>query len=122
MTVDHAGSARPTTAFGRPFTRKVGLMRARRRWRWLRLILALAATVLGIGVPAVLMPEAAFASIPGCLAGEIVGVAPTADGNGYWLAGADGGVFSYGDAKFFGSMAGRPLNKPIVGIVATADG
>jgi NlpC/P60 family len=51
-----------------------------------------------------------------------VGIAPTADGNGYWLAGADGGVFSYGDAKFFGSMAGRPLNKPIVGIVSTADG
>ena len=68
------------------------------------------------------MPGTAFASIPGCLAGEIVGGASTADGNGYWLAGADGGVFSYGDAKFFGSMAGRPLNKPIVGIVSTADG
>ena len=31
-------------------------------------------------------------------------------------------MFSYGDAKFFGSMSGKPMNKPVVGIVATADG
>jgi NlpC/P60 family len=97
-------------------------MRAPRRWRTLRLLLALAATALGIVAQGVLLSGTASASIPGCLAGEIVGVASTADGNGYWLAGADGGVFSYGDAKFFGSMAGHALNKPIVGIVSTADG
>jgi hypothetical protein len=104
------------------YLRKADLMRERRRWRLLRLTLAVIAVTLGIGVTAVIVPEAASASIPDCLAGEIVGIAPTADGNGYWLAGTDGGVFSYGDAKFFGSMAGRPLNKPIVGIVSTADG
>ena len=98
------------------------LMAALRRWRLLRLALALAVAALGMGASAVLVPEAASASISGCLAGEIVGVAPTPDGNGYWLAGADGGVFSYGDARFFGSMAGHALNKPIVGIVASADG
>ena len=97
-------------------------MRAPRRWRSLRLLLALAATALGIVAQGVLLSGTASASIPGCLAGEIVGVASTADGNGYWLAGADGGVFSYGDAKFFGSMAGHALNKPVVGIVSTADG
>lgn len=97
-------------------------MRERRRGRPLRRALAIIAVTVGIGVTAATVPQAASASIPGCLAGEIVGIAPTADGNGYWLAGADGGVFSYGDAKFFGSMAGRPLNKPIVGIVSTADG
>jgi hypothetical protein len=31
---------------------------------------------------------------------------PTADGGGYWLVAADGGVFSYGDATFEGSAAG----------------
>ena len=30
-------------------------------------------------------------------------------GNGYWLVAADGGIFSFGDAKFFGSTGGmRP--------------
>ena len=36
---------------------------------------------------------------------------------GYWMAASDGGIFSY-DAPFFGSMGGKPLNKPIVGIAA----
>jgi hypothetical protein len=42
--------------------------------------------------------------------------------DGYWLVASDGGVFSYGTAKYFGSMGGIPLNKPIVGMAATADG
>ena len=40
---------------------------------------------------------------------------------GYWLAGADGGVFSYGAAPFAGSAADTRLNRPIVGIAATAN-
>ena len=36
---------------------------------------------------------------------------------GYWMAASDGGIFAY-DAPFFGSMGGKPLNKPIVGITA----
>ena len=40
----------------------------------------------------------------------VVGMASTSDGQGYWLVAADGGVFAFGDAKFFGSMAGHPLN------------
>ncbi|MGH9067703.1 MAG: hypothetical protein ACRD0J_09480 [Acidimicrobiales bacterium] len=35
----------------------------------------------------------------------IVGMAATPDGRGYWLVGADGGVFTYGDAHFYGSEA-----------------
>jgi len=50
------------------------------------------------------------------------GMTPTPDGGGYWLVGADGGVFAYGDATFFGSMGGQPLNQPIVGMAATPDG
>ena len=48
-------------------------------------------------------------------------VAEIDNGSGYWLVGADGGVFTYGDAQFYGSMAGKHLNSPITGIVATAD-
>ncbi len=51
----------------------------------------------------------------------LVGAA-TADGGGYWEVAADGGIFSFGDAVFHGSMGGRPLNAPIVGMAATADG
>jgi hypothetical protein len=52
----------------------------------------------------------------------IVGMAPTPDGGGYWLVAADGGVFSFGDAAFFGSTGSMHLNAPIVGITATPDG
>ncbi|HVA41954.1 MAG TPA: hypothetical protein VNF50_00560 [Acidimicrobiales bacterium] len=37
---------------------------------------------------------------------------------GYWLVGADGGVFSYGDAQFEGSAADERLVAPIVGMAA----
>ena len=35
-----------------------------------------------------------------------VGMAATPDGGGYWLVASDGGVFSYGDAGFYGSAGG----------------
>ncbi len=54
--------------------------------------------------------------------GMPVGMAATATGDGYWIADSDGGVFSYGDAVFDGSMGGAPLNAPIVGIAATPSG
>src|SRR4051794_27678408 len=47
--------------------------------------------------------------------------ANVANGTGYWLAGADGGVFAFGSAQFYGSLAGKHLNAPISGIVATPD-
>ncbi len=52
----------------------------------------------------------------------IVGIAATQDGGGYWMAAADGGVFSFGDAHFYGSAGGLRLNKPIVGMAPTPDG
>ena len=44
-------------------------------------------------------------------------VAQVGGGSGYWLAAADGGVFAFGTARFYGSMAGKHLNSPITGIV-----
>ncbi len=61
----------------------------------------------------------------------IVGIAATANGQGYWLVAADGGVFDFGNAQFHGSTytygitglnGSHPLNAPIVGIAATANG
>ena len=36
--------------------------------------------------------------------------------SGYWIAAADGGIFSFGDANYYGSMGGQHLNAPVVGI------
>ena len=46
----------------------------------------------------------------------------TPDGKGYWLVGSDGGVFSFGDANYYGSTGAMTLNKPIVAAMATPDG
>jgi hypothetical protein len=46
---------------------------------------------------------------------------PPSTSPGYWLTGADGGVFSFGPA-FFGSTGGLTLNQPIVGVASTPDG
>jgi len=42
--------------------------------------------------------------------------------SGYALAAADGGVFALGHAGFFGSIGGKRLDRPIVGVATTADG
>ncbi|HEY1989790.1 MAG TPA: fibronectin type III domain-containing protein [Acidimicrobiales bacterium] len=47
---------------------------------------------------------------------------PPTLGKGYWLVASDGGIFSFGDASFFGSTGGMHLNQPIVGMSRTPDG
>ncbi len=41
---------------------------------------------------------------------------------GYWLVASDGGIFTFGDAGFYGSEGGQHLNQPIVGMATTPDG
>ena len=52
----------------------------------------------------------------------IVGIAATPDGGGYWMVGADGGVYAFGDAAFHGSESGHVLAAPIVGMAITPNG
>jgi predicted lipoprotein with Yx(FWY)xxD motif len=59
---------------------------------------------------------------PATLNKPVVGMAATPDGKGYWLVASDGGIFSFGDAMFFGSTGAVVLNKPVVGMAATPDG
>jgi hypothetical protein len=47
-------------------------------------------------------------------------MAPTPDGAGYWLVASDGGIFTFGDAPFFGSTGGSPINRPVVGMAGPA--
>jgi hypothetical protein len=56
--------------------------------------------------PSLSGPMIASASVPG----------------GYYMAGADGGVFSFGGAAFFGSLGDTTLNAPIVAMMAVPDG
>ena len=62
----------------------------------------------------------------------VVGIVPTKDDGGYWLDASDGGVFSFGDTSFYGSIPGlglhpagsglpNSLNAPIVGMVPSND-
>lgn len=46
---------------------------------------------------------------------RVIAMAPTFDGFGYWLVGEDGGVFTFGTARFRGSAAGAGT-APVVGI------
>jgi hypothetical protein len=52
----------------------------------------------------------------------IAGIASTRNGRGYWLVASDGGIFSFGDARFYGSTAASLADQPIVGMAATPTG
>jgi SpoIID/LytB domain protein len=54
--------------------------------------------------------------------GPTVGMAATRSQNGYWLAGADGGVAAFGGAAFEGSAAALGLARPVVGVAASPGG
>jgi len=43
-------------------------------------------------------------------------------GAGYRMVASDGGIFSFGDARFFGSTGNITLNQPIVGMATTRSG
>ena len=49
-------------------------------------------------------------------------ICATPSGHGYWVCGSDGGVFTYGDARFHGSLGGVDLDAPITAMAATPDG
>lgn len=53
------------------------------------------------------------------LAAPIIGIAGAPMGDGYWLVGADGGVFTFGHAAYYGSLGGQQIAFPI-GAVATS--
>ena len=54
--------------------------------------------------------------------GGAVEICSTPSGNGYWICGSDGGVFTFGDAQFCGSLGDVELAAPIVGMTATPSG
>jgi len=47
---------------------------------------------------------------------------PASSAPGYRMVASDGGIFTFGAARFYGSTGGLRLNQPIVGMAATPDG
>lgn len=57
------------------------------------------------GEPVAFGGAGSYGSVAGVpLDAPVVAMATTSDGQGYWLAAADGGVFAFGSATFHGSM------------------
>ncbi len=50
---------------------------------------------------------------------SLVGGQPSGGVGGYWINASDGGVFSFGNAQFYGSTGGMRLNQPVVAMAAT---
>ncbi len=49
-------------------------------------------------------------------------MAASPDGGGYWLVASDGGVFAFGNARFYGSLGAVRLTQPIVGMATPLPG
>ena len=54
----------------------------------------------------------------------VTGIAGSPNGAGYWLVGSDGGIFTFGNAGYFGSVPGQGIigQPPVVGISRTPSG
>jgi hypothetical protein len=52
----------------------------------------------------------------------MTGAAGVPTGGGYWEVAADGGVFGYGGAQFYGSMGSARLNQPVFSMAPTKSG
>ncbi|MGC8512913.1 MAG: beta strand repeat-containing protein [Acidimicrobiales bacterium] len=68
------------------------------------------------------MTGTVFAAAPSTSTTTTTTSATSTPSAGYWLAAADGGIFTFGDANYYGSMGGQHLNAPIVSITPTPDG
>ena len=62
---------------------------------------------------------ATLGSLPGGT--SLVGDQPSGGVGGYWVNATDGGIFSFGNAQFYGSTGGMRLNQPVVAIASTHD-
>ena len=78
--------------------------------------------VYASGADVVAKGDAVSAGLLPPLNQPVVAVAADPTGQGYWIDAADGGVFSFGGAAFWGSLGGMHLNAPVVGMAPTAGG
>jgi hypothetical protein len=62
-----------------------------------------------------------YGSLPGIhvKTSDVVGIALTPDDGGYYMAGADGHVYGFGDAHSWAEPAGLSSNLPVAAIAGT---
>ncbi|HEY1988314.1 MAG TPA: hypothetical protein VGG43_02515, partial [Acidimicrobiales bacterium] len=104
-----------------PHLRAAMLSGGRHLWSWRR-VTRVAIALVGLAlVGGQALPAAAqVLSAPSPAAH--ISARDTPSSPGYWLLGDDGGVFSYGAARFYGSMGGQTLNRPTVCMASTTNG
>ena len=69
------------------------------------------------------VPPCTIPANPNPGAGPGFGVRSVAPGHGYTMVASDGGIFTFGDAGYYGSEGGSSVDRgPIVGMAATPDG
>lgn len=90
-----------------------GLLRAAQR----PLIVSTAVAMRGTPSPGPTNPPKGIA-----LKAPAVAILDTNDGGGYYIVGADGGVFTYGGAVFYGSLGSVALKAPITGAFLSPTG
>jgi len=74
----------------------------------------------GSGFPMEWIIDAALDGVE--IGGGAVAIRSTPAGDGYWIVGSDGGVFTFGAAGFFGSLGDVELEAPIVDLEPTPTG
>jgi hypothetical protein len=89
-------------------------VRGRGAWRSTRLLSVLA---LVLGALVGVMALSAGAAVTSAASPGLGHASPAPAG--YFMAASDGGVFAEGAAPFEGSMGGKPLNAPVVGMAVT---
>src|ERR1700730_7701621 len=91
--------------------------------RGVRLPFAILLTALLAGPAAAITASTSVAAAPEPASATPLGpsalLPPT---GGYCLVASDGGLFAFGNARFFGSTGNLRLNQPVVGMAATPDG
>src|SRR5438552_1577116 len=61
-------------------------------------------------------------ALPGALSVRAAQAATPTAARGYWFVASDGGLFAFGDAKFYGSTGSSALRSSVVGIAASKTG
>jgi hypothetical protein len=75
-----------------------------------------------LGSPGQINPKLAPGGANAFTPGTVVGMANDFGPTGYWEVTSNGGVYAFGGAQFYGSMAGKTISAPITGIASSGDG
>ncbi len=86
--------------------------------RWRRSAATTVGLSMAMAAASLSVAAAPVAAAPGT-SGPVHASSAYTPPTGYWLVGADGGVFSFGQVAFHGSTGGKALNAPIVGAART---